>query len=294
MNTIGTAAGVASQVWRNKYRQSTLDKLLRNALVAEKVCAVDRSSAKTIQNPYGSQPSVTIAALAGTYSTASFTITDDTLTVADEVVVSEHVLGFENDLANFDIFANRVDEMNNSFVTAVDKWVLNELCETADTTSYTTPVGGFTTAANINVIMSNLISKVAGYADVSNGMYLVIENTDVPGFIQAQATNGFSFADAALNNGFMSSYMGVDIYVVRSGTFVDATTTSASGTKTWTNLNHRVFGVKNVTTYAAPRGVQHEEKQVTLKTGRELVTYGYIGFKAWATKAALTVDITLA
>jgi hypothetical protein len=294
MNTMGTAAGVASQVWRNKYRLATLDKLLRNALVAEKVCMVDRSALKTLQSPYGSQPTATVQALAGTYTTAAFTLTDDTLTVAEEVVVAEHVLGFENDLANFDIFANRVDEMNNSFATAVDKWVLNCLCEDADTTAYTTPVGGFTTAANINVIMSNLIAKVAGYAEMYQGMYLVIENTDVPGFIQAQATNGFNFADAALNNGFMANYMGVEIYVVRSGTFVDASATSASGTRVWTNLGHRVFGVRGVTTYAAPRGMQTDEKAVTLKTGRELVTYGYIGFKAWASKLALTVDITLA
>lgn len=293
MNTIGTAAGVASQVWRNKYRLATLDKLLRNALVAEKVCSVDRTSAKTIQNPYGSQPTTTAQALAGTYSTASFTLTDDTLTVADEFVVAEHVYDYEDVLNNFDVFANRTDEMANSYATLLDKWVINNLCEDG-TGSYTTPVGGFTTAANINVIMSNLLSKVAGYRDSYSGLYLIIENTDVPGFIQAQATNGFSFADAALNNGFMASYMGVDIYVVRSGTFVDATTTSVSGTKTWTNSGHRVFGVRNATTFAYPRGMKSEELMVTGKTGREIRTFGYAGFKAWATKSDLTIDITLA
>lgn len=293
MNTMGTAAGVASQVWRNKYRLSSLDKLLRNALVAEAICKVDRSNSKTIQSPYGSQPTTTVQALAGTYSTAAFTLTDDTLTVADEFVVAEHVYDFENTLSQFDVFADRVDEMNNSFATILDKWVLNNLCEDG-TGSYTTPVGGFTTAANINVIIPNLLSKVAGYSEAFNGTYLVIENTDIPGILQAQATNGFSFADAALNNGFMTSYMGVDIYVVRSGTFVDATTTAVSGTKTWTNSGHRVFGVKGVTTYAAPRGMMAEEVVVSGKTGRELRTFGYAGFKAWATKAALTIDITLA
>lgn len=293
MNTIGTAAGVSTQVYRNKYRLATLDKLLRNALVAEKVCAVDRTSAKTIQNPYGSQPTSTVQALAGTYSTASFTLTDDSLTVADEVVVAEHILDFENALNQFDVFANRIDEMNASFATIVDKWVLNNLCEDG-TGSYTTPVGGFTTAANINVIMSNLLSKVAGYSEAFNGLYLVIENTDIPGFVQAGATNGFNFADSVLNNGFMNSYMGVDIYVIRTGTFVDANPGTVAGTKTWTNSGHRVFGVKNVTTFAYPRGIQVEEKMVTGKTGREIVTYGYIGFKAWTVKSDLTIDITLA
>jgi hypothetical protein len=47
-------------------------------------------------------------------------------------------------------------------------------------------------------------------------------------------------------------------------------------------------------TYAAPRGVQFEEKGVSGKTGKELVTVGYIGAKVWGAKAALTVKITLA
>lgn len=287
MNTIST------KTYRDKYRLTRLDMVLRNALVAEAVCLVDRTDTKTIQNPYGSQPTANVQAIAGTYTPASLTTTDDTLTVADEVIVAEHIFDFEQSLTQFDLFENRVDEQLYAVAYAIDKWVVNNLCEDG-TGTYTTPTGGFTTASNINVIMSNLISKVAGYADTYRGLYLIIENTDVPGFIQAQVTNGFSYADAALNNGFMDSYMGVDIYVVRSGTFVDETTGTASGTKTWTNSNHRVFGVKNCTTYAAPRGVRFEEKGVTGKTGQEVVTYGYVGFKAWAPKATLTIDITLA
>jgi len=192
-------------------------------------------------------------------------------------------------LTKFDVFASRLDEQNYSIAAAIDKFVVNNLCEDG-TGTYTTAAGGFTTPANINKIMADLLGKVAGYADMFKGTYLVIENTDVTGFIQAQASNGFSFADAALKNGFFDSYMGVDIYVIRTGTFVDDTL----GTKTVTNSGHRVFGIKNVTTYAAPRGIQYEEKSVTSKTGKEVVTWGYVGFKAWYAKKALTVDITLA
>lgn len=170
----------------------------------------------------------------------------------------------------------------------IDKFVLNNLCEDG-TGTYTTPAGGFTTAANVNTIMANLSSKVAGYQGTYNGLFLVIENTDLVGFMVAGVTNGFTLADAILKNGFMNSWMGIDIYVVRSGTFVDATL----GTKTVTNSGHRVFGVKGITTYASPRGMQYEEKSVTLKTGREIVVFGLVGFKAWAQKASLIVDITL-
>ena len=84
--------------------------------------------------------------------------------------------------------------------------------------------------------------------------------------------------------------MGVDIYVVRTGTFTDATV----GTITWTNAGHRVAGVKNVATTALPGGIKTEEKMVSGKTGMEVATYGYVGFKLWAPKVTLVIDITLA
>lgn len=280
---------ISSRTYRDKYRRSTLDHTLRLALVAEKICEVDRSEAKRIQSPYGSQPTTVVQALAGTYSIANWTTTDDTLSVDDEFIVGEHIFDFEETLTAFDLFASRVDNQNNSVATKIDQFVINCLTEDA-TGAYTTPAGGFTTAANASVIMSSLAASVMGYAETYKGLFLVIENTDVVGFAQAQVAQGFSYADAALRNGFMSSYMGIDIYVVRTGTFVDATV----GTKTWTNAGHRVFGVKNVATYAAPRGIQFEEKGVSGKTGMEVVTYGYIGFKLWAPYTDLVVDITLA
>ena len=285
MNTIAT------QQYREKYLKSTLEHALRDALVAEKICDVNRDNSYIIKAPYMTAPTTTVQAVTtGTYNVAAYTTTNDTLTVTDIFYSSEHIYDFEETLSDFNVYASRVDDLTYSVKAKIDDFVLNVL-GTDGTGTYTTPVGGFTTAANINVIMSNLLSKVMGYDESYKGLYLVIENTDVPGFVQAQATNGFSFADAALNNGFMGSYMGVDIYVVRSGTFVTATI----GTRTDLAIDgHRLFGVKGTCTYAAPRGIKYEEKMVTGKTGRETVVYGYIGAKVWTPKAALTVDITLA
>ena len=292
-NTFTSATLYEFTMFRRKYRLASLDKLLRKALVAEKICTVDRSGSRYINNPYGSQPTTEVKAMDGTYTVNTFTVLEDTLQVTDEFIIGEHIFDFEESLAKFSLWKNRIDEQNNSIATSIDLWVINELCERSNQT-YTTPGGGFTTAANIPVIISNCSSKVMGYADSYNGLFLVIENTDVPGFMQSQMVSGFSYADAALNNGFMSSYAGVEIYVVRTGTFVDLTTTGASGSKTWTNSGHRVFGVKNVATYAAPRGIKYEEKGVTGKTGMEIATYGYIGVKFWITKYDLGVDITIA
>ena len=291
MNTINT--GTYSSVWRNKYRSAKMQSVLRKAMVTEKICDVDRSNSFYIHNPYSGQPTASVAAVDGSYAVSAWTTTEDTLSVTDEVTYGEHIYDFERSLANFDIFATRTDEQAYAVAYAIDKWVLNNLLEEG-TGTYTTPAGGFTTAANINVIISNLCSKVMGFADAYKGLFLVVENTDIPGLLQAQMSNGFSFADAALNNGFVGNYGGVEIYVVRTGTFDDQATTTVSGSTTWTNDGHRVFGVKGVATFAQPGGLKFEEKGVTLKTGIEFVTYGYVGIKLWAQKASLVVDITLA
>lgn len=273
---------------RDKYFKSQYEIVLRNALVAEKICDVDNSDTKRIQNPYGTQPTATIQAVAGTYSVSSWTVTDDALTVTDEVIYAEHVFAHEEFFAVFDLAMSRIDNMMYSVANGIDKFVLNNLCEDA-TESYNTPAGGFTTASNINEIFGNLLGKVTGYEDHYDGLFIVLENTDAPGLAIAGATNGYSWSDMHLRNGLMGQWMGVDIYFKRSGTFVDDTLGSTSVT----NSGHRVFGVKGAATYASPRGMQYEEKPVTGKTGREIVVYGLIGFKLWAVKTDLVVDITI-
>lgn len=280
---------ISSRTYRDKYKSAVIDQALRNNLVAEKVCLVDRTDNMRIQSPYGSTPTATVQALTGTYSVANFTTTDDTLTVTDEFIVAEHIMDFQDVLSNFDLFAHRVDVTANEVATKIDRFVVNNLCEDG-TGAYTTPTGGFTTASNIIEIFSNIRANVDGYADSMNGLYVILENTDMVGVYQSAAQVGFQRADTFLENGRVGSIMGVDIYVVRTGTFADETL----GTKTYTNAGHRVAGVKNVTTYAAPRGVKYEEKAVSGKTGMECVTFGYIGFKAWAPRVTLTIDITLA
>lgn len=282
----------ASTSWRTKFFSSMLQEILHTALVSEKIFNVDRSNTKLIYNPYSSASTVEITTLTGTYTPAAYTTTNDTLTVGTEFKVGEHVYAFERVMNNYNMVAERFKRQAIDIAVAIDKYNINLLCEDA-TGTYTTPAGGFTVGANVPVIISNLASKVMGFSGVDAGMYLVIENTDVPGFIQAQLTSGFSYADSALNNGFMTSYAGVDIYVVRSGTFENATYVGTDTTSI-TNSGHRVFGIKNTATYAQPQDIVYEEIQVSGKTGRELRSYGLFGFKLWAQNAGLNVDITLA
>ncbi len=291
-NTFGTST--TSKALRDKYRSDHIDLALKNQLVAEAVCMVDNSDLNTISSPYLSAMTAVVQAKAGTYTTGdNLTTTDQALTVDNEVIAVTHIYDFERVTANFDLMFTAHQEMANKIAMAIDKFVINELTAGA-TGTYTTPAGGFTTSSNVITIISAIISKTAGFADAMNGLYVIVENTDLVGIIPAAANSGFNYADSVLKNGIVSNILGVDIYVVRSGTFATAATTSASGSKTWTNLGHRVGGVKRVSTYASPRGLHFEEKGVTQKTGLEVVGIGYIGFKQWATMATLTINITLA
>lgn len=233
--------------------------------------------------------------MAGTYTSTALATTEDSLNVADEIIVATHVFDFEQRMSNFDLQNDFLDDLIYQVNFQVDKFVLNKILDVA-TGTYTTPAGGFTTAANIPVICSNLLAKVAGYAGgLAANPFLVIESTDIVGFAQAQVASGFNYADAALNNGFMSSYMGIDIYVIRTGTFVSATL----GTLTAANSGHRLFGLKNLALFASPRGVTYKEIDVpagggTGRTGKEVVAMGYVGAKVWAPHLPLFVDITLA
>ena len=288
MNTINT--GTYGSSWRAKYFSSKLQQVLRKALVADKICMVETADVFYVHNPYTTQPTAAIAAVAGTYSVSAWSITDDTLTLTDEANYANHVFQWERLASNYDLLSSRFDEMAYAVSYGIDYSVVNQLLEDG-TGTYTTPAGGFTTAANVPVIISNLCSKVMGYADTYNGLFLVIENTDVVGFIQAQLASGFSYSDAALNNGFLTSYAGVDVYVVRTGTFVSTTIGTRADI---TNAGHRLFGVKKMATVLRPASATYEEKSVSGKTGKEIAVVQPFGFKLWTQKAGLIVDITLA
>jgi hypothetical protein len=285
---------ISDRTYRDKYMSSRLQEILKTATVAEKICQVDRSDNLRIQNPYGGTPTALVTGITGTYSVENFTTTNDALTVAEQVAYGEHIYDFQKLLTQFDLFASRTDAIMYAMAKAADIWVLNVMCE-AGTGTYSTPSGGFTTASNISTILANLGSKFLGYAQAYQGLFLVVEAADTVGFTIAQMTNGFNYADAAWNNGFMTSAGGFEIYVVPDGTFTTvATADTTSGTQTWSNSSHRVAGVKGMVTYAAPRGLMQGEKEVSGKSGSEIYGIGYIGAKVWTAIAGLVIDITIA
>ncbi len=279
---------LSTHSYREAFAKSRFDFVLRRALIAEAVCTVDYGDNKTVKNPYIATGGATGQALTGTYSVGNITITDDDLVVDKEFIEGGHVMDWEEVLTQHPMFQGAIDQMTFNVKEEMDQWVLNSLCDDAGA-SYATPSGGFATKANVNTIFANINSAVAGYAEAYRGLYVVVENTDMAGIIEARGDSGHSVADAVMNNGYFTSHMGVDIYVTRTGTFADATVAG----DTFTNANNRVAGVKGAATFAHPRGIGYEEKGVSGKTGKELAVYGYAGFKQWTTTANLTIDITL-
>ncbi|WP_460315432.1 hypothetical protein, partial [Staphylococcus aureus] len=82
--------------------KSTLETNLRAAMVSRAIFNVDESGSFYIANPYGSQPTATVAAIAGTYSVSTATTTDDTLTITDQVTYAEQIKQFEQLLSRVD------------------------------------------------------------------------------------------------------------------------------------------------------------------------------------------------
>lgn len=295
MSTIGTQNTV-SFVFRHKYFQAGLQQALRNVLVSKAIFTWDTSGLKSIENPYiSTDGTATIQAVAGTYTTTAMATTEDNLVVADEVIVPTHVFDFESKFAQKDLVTEFLDNLNYQLAFTIDKFALNKILSQA-TGAYTTPAGGFTTPSNIPKIVGDLLGKVAGFGNgVANAPFLVVESTDLTGFVQMAMSSGFNYADAALNNGFSGNVAGVDVYVIRTGTFVTATL----GTLSATNSGHRLFGIKNMAVCASPGGMNYKEIDVpagtgTGRLGKEIVAWGYVGTKVWAPQASLFVNITLA
>ena len=139
--------------------------------------------------------------------------------------------------------------------------------------------GGFT-SANVISNLGAILGKLSGYAQAYKGIYLVIADTDVSAFVQAQVANGFNYADRAIKNGLVGNYMTIDIHVVRSAQFP---------------TNKRIAGVKGMNTYAIAEGrIKYEEKAVSGKTGMEVAVFAYCGAKVWNNWANLTISINVA
>ena len=176
--------------------------------VSEKIWPPDRSGIRYKANPYLTAATAAIAAQAGTYAVSTATTTDEACTVTDQVTYGVHDFEFEETQSRINLGQSYYLDMAAAIAVKVDQFVLNKMLDGATTTTYTAGTGGFTNSSNINVIFSNINSKLGAYSDSYRGKFVVLENTDMVGLYVAGATNGFNFADSVLRNGEVGSWMG--------------------------------------------------------------------------------------
>jgi hypothetical protein len=163
-NTIGTSTTGTS--YRAKYFGSTFQEILKRALISKSIFNLDQSGSKYIHNPYSNTPTALVQALAGTYSVSAYTLTDDSLTVTDEFTYGEHIYDFEEFLIKPSIMQDRMEKIGYALRAALDIWAINTALSVA-TGTYSTPSGALTTPSNWPVVISSVISKVAGYDNFS-------------------------------------------------------------------------------------------------------------------------------
>lgn len=266
---------ISEFTWTHEKLSEYMQDFLRSMLVAA-VISDFKEGVKYIENPYGSTATVTTnSPMKGAYTPADFTTTDDELLVDTEEIYSVHIRDFEKVFSDFDLGLDQAQRAAQALKEKVDAALLSELATNAGNT--VTVAGGFT-SANVISSVAEASQYFVGYSNTLAGTYMVIDSTSVPAFIVAGASNGFSFADSVLNNGFYTSFMGHDIYVVRGLLPTDTA----------------IAGVKGASTTGTGGAIKIEEKMVSGKTGVEMAFIMYHTSKLWTNNEDLVVKFDLA
>lgn len=261
--------------WSHEAQSDTMQDFLRSMLVAGKISEF-KEGVKYIENPYASDATVTTnSPMAGTYSVSDITITDDELLVNTEEIYPIHIMDYEKVFGDFDLGLDQLRRASYQLAKKVDTALLTELATNAGNT--VTVAGGFASGTVISK-MAEVSGVLAGYDSVE-GLYLVIDNTQVQAFVEAGAGNGFSFSDSTLNNGLFAKLFGFEIYVVRAGVLP---------------ANTAIAGVKKASTTGTGGSIKIEEKGVTGKTGMEIAYIMYHTSKLWNNNEDLVVKLDLA
>lgn len=262
---------LSTYTWTHAKKASVMQEYLESMTVAGAISDFVVGK-KFIHNPFPVPGALTTnSPMAGTYVVANFNSTDDTLEVNRESIYNTHFFDFETRFADYDIALETLKIASAKLAEDMDRELFAILEAGAGNT---VPVAGGFTAGNVIASVSQALGFVSGYANVTNGLYLVIDNLQLPAFVQMGATNGFSFADAVLMNGLGGTLMGADLYVVRAGQLPADTA---------------LFGVKKASTTGIGGAIHIEEKQVSGKTGMEFVAVNYSRSALWNNNQPLVV-----
>jgi hypothetical protein len=281
-NTV--ADGTTKQHWMANFQPT-----LESALVSFKICKTHTGPDRIIHNPYQSEPTGQDGAASVDYSgnIDDFTLTDDTLTVNRRAYQAEHVDNIEQLQVRYDLAKARAERHAYVVRKKIDAYVLQNAATTSGTLQVDDGEIGGTDGNPITLSSTNVDDMLRAVmetlytndARMENGVYIVLAPDHITKLTQFQQANGFSLADAALKNGYIDSYMGVDIYLSNQ-LYNDGT------------QDHAIAGVYDSISLALPDdGGDFEKKAVSGKFGRELVTSKIYNTKIWNNMLKEVVDI---
>lgn len=278
-NTI--SAQTYKQMW-----ERTLQRQLEKSLVSYRIANTITDAVKQIHNPYQSRPTATDQALAGTYTVATFSTTDDTITVDKEAIVAEHVYKHEQLLSRYDLGVERAKEHAYVIKEKIDAVAFQTIATTSGTlTVDNTDLGGAAgpitlSANNVDDVFRVAMEKLlAANVPVDRGVFIVLAPDHLTKLAEFQQSNGFSMADAALRNGFVTQFGGFDVFVSNQ-LYNDGT------------QDHAIAGAYGAFQLVLPRGgATFETKAVSGKTGREIVSQQIYGMGVWNYDKTKLVDI---
>lgn len=235
------------------FAQEELDK----ALVSKGIAKVDSRNQNLFHNPYRTTPVGFDGSASNTYSTETFTATDDTLQPTRRAGASEHIDNIEQALSGDDLTASRARRMGVTMAQKVDRFMLN------------LPVS-FSGVTNIDAgYMSSGVSSGAPYQilntnadDLSNAVYESImlgDVMDVPAWVIDPRTatkivsymqnTGTPGADKFIRNGLNGfsgvNFGGLDLYV--SNNLTHTVTLTIGTNPTANDYFSLVIGSKTIT-----------------------------------------------
>ena len=274
-----TIAPEAFTETRNGYFQEKIT----TATVASDICNVHRNKYQEyIRTPYRSD--VVVSTNTGRISEADvsdFTVTDDFVKLEDAIYVAEHINPSNEAYTAADLTKESMNEMNRGLLEAIDKKVFTDALAT--TGIATTTATAITDAATAKTATEEIVGALAGYGGKLSDRFIVMDNDTFVHFLDAGATPATSFGDRVLETGDLYVYMGLYIYVVRSGQI-------AAG--------EILAGVKGaIDLYIDEVGIRTEELQATASAANKVnlekvrVALVYVAVKIWEQKKKAVVKL---
>lgn len=220
--SISIATGAQKQSWLPRYQRKLMRSLVSNGITEMKV-----TTDKVLHNPYTSQASRTdgSATTGQAYTASDYTISDDTLTIDRRAISAERVDPMDQMQSGNEIMSDRYETQAYNIQNAIDQYILSIPVSFSGVTDLDDSNLGSGSAGNPFDMTSSNVNAVAGYtteqllfqnAEMGKGAFIVLSPTGVNNVAAYQQASGFSYADAALNNGFVKGIApigGLDVLV---------------------------------------------------------------------------------